>query len=473
MYDPPMAESNPASGLPRFPRARVLLVDRDQAEAGRVSRFLEGEGYEVLAARSGEQAFNALDEGAADGLVVEASGPGIDAIRIMHVARSRDPEICVIFIAETGSVDLATRGVLEGAYDFQTRPLNLEKLLAVLRRGQRVRELVAEVSDLSRRLDARFGLQNIVGNSAAMTAVLSKVLQVAPTDATVLITGETGTGKDLVGTAIHQNSRRRNAPLIALHCGDLTEGLVESELFGHEKGAFTGAVTDRKGRFELAEGGTLLLDEVGELSLGTQVKLLRVLQEREFVPVGGERSIKVDVRLIAATNRDLGRAVAEGRFREDLFYRLNVVTIALPALRHRPQDIPLLVEAFLKEAGSTYGKRIPGIEPRALQRMLRYPWPGNVRELKNVITTMAIHAEEGRPLEVADLPAELRALPDEDRGLIVPPGTTLAEAERRLIEATLKATDHDLNETARILGISLRTLYRRIQEYKQAPGTQP
>jgi DNA-binding NtrC family response regulator len=461
-----MLESDPVSGLDRLPRPRVLLVLRDPVETGRISRLLEGEGFEVAAARTTEQAFNVLDESAVDAIVAEVAAPAIDAIRVMHVARHRDPEICVILVAEAEAVAAATRAVLEGAYDFQTRPLNLEKILAVLRRGRRVRDLVARVSELNRRLDRKYGLQNIVGNSAPLTAVLAKVLQVAPTEATVLILGETGTGKELVGAAIHQNSTRRNGPWIKLHCGDLAEGLVETELFGHEKGAFTGAVATRKGRFELADGGTLFLDEVAELGPGTQAKLLRVLQDREFLPVGGERPVRVDVRLVAASNRDLAQLVAEGRFREDLYYRLNVVTIPLPALRHRPQDIPLLADHFLREAAAAYSKQIPGISPRALQRMLHHTWPGNVRELKNVVTAMVISAEPNHPLDVMDLPPELRILPEEGRTLQIPIGTTWGEAERRLIEATLESTNFDMNAAARVLGMSLRTLYRRISSYR-------
>jgi two-component system response regulator HydG len=324
--------------------------------------------------------------------------------------------------------------------------------------------------ELNRRLDRKFGLQNIIGTSAAINTVVNKALQVAPTDATVLITGETGSGKELIATAIHQNSARRNGPLIKLHCGDLTEGLVESELFGHEKGAFTGALTSRKGRFELADGGSLFLDEVAELTAGTQVKLLRVLQEGEFFAVGGDRPIKVDVRLIAASSRPLSRLVAEGRFREDLYYRLVVVSVDMPALRHRPQDIPLLADHFLKEAAAAQGKQIPGISPRVLHRLARHSWPGNVRELKNVITAMTVNVEAGRPLDVADLPPELQALPDEGGSLLIPIGTSWAEAERRLLEATLKSMDFDVWKTANVLGISPRTVYRRLSDYHRGGG---
>lgn len=454
------------STQPGWPGPRVLLLDRDIAEAGRVARFLEGEGFEVVPARTSEQAFNVLDDQAVDAIVAEVRGATADGIRLMHVARRRDPEVCVILIAEPSEVGMATQAMMEGAYDYQTRPLNMEKILAVLRRSRRVRELVAEVSELNRRLDRKYGLRGIIGNSAPISAVITRILQVAPTEATVLITGETGTGKELVGTAIHQNSARRGGPLIKLHCADLSEGLVESELFGHEAGAFTGAAGSRKGRFELADGGTLLLDEVSELTPGTQAKLLRVLQEREFVRVGGDRPVRVDVRLVAATNQDLKLLVQERRFREDLYYRLNVVAIEMPALRHRPQDIPLLADQFLREAVSAYGRQVTGFTTRALNRLWRYAWPGNVRELKNVVTGMVINARDGRSLDVEDLPLALRSLPDEGKTLQIPIGMTWAEVERRIIEATLKSVDLDVRAAAKALGLSVRTLYRRMNQYR-------
>ncbi len=447
-------------------KPRILLVDHDATEAGRISRFLQGEGCEVVSARTGEEAFNVLDDQGIDAIVTEAASSGIDGLRLMQVARRRDPETCVVLISDPDTVGIASRAVLDGAYDYQMRPLNLEKILAAVRRGQKVRGLVAEINDLRRRLDKKYGLQNIIGNSPAMAAVLARILQAAPTDATVLITGETGTGKELVGTALHQNSPRRNGPMIKLHCGDLSEGLVESELFGHEQGAFTGAIASRQGRFEAADGGTLFLDEVGELSASTQVKLLRVLQEREFTRVGGERPIRVDVRLIAATNHDLRGMVAGGLFREDLFYRLNVVSIEMPALRHRPQDIRPLAEHLLHEVAEAYGRRTSGFTSRAMSRMLRYRWPGNVRELKNVVTGMIINADGDRPLDVEDLPPALQEIPDEEGSLSIPLGTPLEEVERRLIESTLRASDFDLGRTAEVLGISLRTLYRRIADYQ-------
>mgnify|MGYP000849823420 CR=1 FL=1 len=462
-----LSEAAAVSGEPIL-RSRVLLADRDRREAEGIRRALETSRYEVIHSESMEGAHNVLAQSAVPALICETRSAGIDGLRLLQAALERDPESCVILIADANTVGAATRGVLEGAADYQVRPVNLDKIRAVLRRNERLRGLVAEVLELNRRLDAKYGLGDIVGSSPALSAVVQRLLQVAPTDATVLITGETGSGKELIGTAIHQNSSRRKAALIKLHCGDLTEGLVESELFGHVKGAFTGAVADRKGRFELADKGTLFLDEVGELSPATQVKLLRVLQDGEIVRVGAERSIKVDVRLIAATNRDLRLLVERGEFREDLFYRLNVVSIQIPPLRQRPQDIPLLADHFLREAATAYRRRISGITRRALHRMVRYPWPGNVRELKNVMISMTVKGTDGQPLDVEDLPAPIRAMPEEGLDILVPVGVTWAEAERRIIEATLKSVDYDLDAAARTLDVSKRTLYRRLREYRSA-----
>ena len=447
-------------------RLRVLVVSRDRAEARRIARFLEGSGAEVTALYDDDAAINLLEQSEIDVLVAETRSPRIDGVHLMEVARRLSPAVCVILLAEPDQVDIATRALNAGAYDYQTRPVNLDKLLAVARRAERDRELRAKFIDLQRRLDRKYGVHNILGNSAAISEVMSRILQVAPSDAPVLITGETGTGKELVAAAVHQNSSRRQAPLVKIHCGDVSEALLESELFGHEKGAFTGAVQLRKGRFELAEGGTLFLDAVGELPIGSQAKLLRVLSSGEFFRVGGEKALRADVRVIAAHNRDLLELVREDLFREDLYYRLGVIRLDLPALRHRRQDIPLLVEHFLREAAANAGKPTPAISPRAMNRLVRYDWPGNVRELKNVITGMVVSAEASQTLDVGDLAPPLQELPDEGQGLFLPMGTSLAEAEQRLLDATLKYVRFDKLEAARILGISVRTLFRRLSDWK-------
>lgn len=449
----------------RWTRFRVLIVDEERAEARRLARQLEGAGYETTVLADGEGAYNLLDEQPVDGVICQARGGRVDGVRLLSIARRRNPDTCGILIAEASEVDAATRALSEGAHDFQTRPLNFDKIVAVLRRAEQWSSLRARVNELERRLDRKFGLHNFVGNSAAMASVVAKILQIAPTDTTVLITGETGTGKELVATALHQNSGRRHAPFVKLHCGDLAEGLVESELFGHERGAFSGAVTARKGRFELADGGSLLLDGVSELSAGVQAKLLRVLEAGEFMKVGGDRSIRADVRLIGTTSRDLRELVAAGQFREDLFYRLNVVTIEMPPLRHRRQDVPLYIEHFLREAAGETGRPQPVVAPRAMGRLVRYGWPGNVRELKNTMTGLVLAADATRPIDVDDLPPAIRVIPDEGPGLWIPVGTSLAEVERRLIDATFESTNSDRLETARLLGLSLRTLARRLAAY--------
>jgi DNA-binding NtrC family response regulator len=352
----------------------------------------------------------------------------------------------------------------EGAYDFQTRPINLEKLVAVIRKGLEHRRLAVEVADLTRRLDKKFGFHNILGNSTPMAQVFKKIMQIAPTRATVLLQGETGTGKDLVANAIHHNSPRRNAPFVKLNCAALAEGVVESELFGHERGAFTGALQTRKGRFEIADGGTLFLDEVGTLSPPLQAKLLRVLEKQEFERVGGSRTLRVDVRLVAATNEDLKNRVDRGSFREDLYYRLNVVKIEIPPLRQRRRDIPLLISHFLEEANREHGKSVTGLTRRAMDRLQQYPWPGNVRELKNVVTGMVLEQGTGKG-DLDSLPGEVRSAPPPMSDLHLRVGMSMKEVEKTVIQETLARCDWNRHKTASILGIGLRTLYRKINEY--------
>ncbi|MBK8231889.1 MAG: sigma-54-dependent Fis family transcriptional regulator [Candidatus Eisenbacteria bacterium] len=448
-------------------RPRIVLAAAETAETRRIARVFEGLGAEVLVANDNEVAINLLEQMEVEVLIAETRSPRVDGIRLLAAGRRLSPDLCAIFIAEPGEIDLATRAVQDGAYDYQTRPLNLDKMLAVIRRAHADRELKARLNDLQRRLDRKYGVHNILGNSAAISEVMAKVLQIAPTSASVLITGETGTGKELIATALHQNSARRNAALVKLHCGDLAAGLVESELFGHERGAFTGATSARKGRFEAADGGTLFLDAVGELPLETQAKLLRVLGSGEYQPLGSETTSRADVRIIAATSVPLPEAVTAGRFREDLYYRLAVVQIEIPALRHRRQDIPLLIAHFLREASTGAGKSVPSIAPRAMGRLLRYAWPGNVRELKNVVSGMTLAADDGRMLDVVDLPPAIQELPEEGQGIMIPIGTSLEEAEERLVEATLRSVAGDKQAASRILGVSVRTLFRHAARHRE------
>ncbi len=449
---------------------RALVVAKDSEDIKELRAALELWGYKTYWARDGEAGYNVLDgEETIHAMITELNVHRIDGMRLLSVAKQRNPDICVIVIAGEADIELATEAMRQGAYDFQTKPLNLQKIRAVLDRGLSLQRLAIEVTDLHRRLDQRYGFPSLIGNSRGMVTVYNMIRQIAPTRATVLIQGETGTGKGLVAQTIHQNSPRRNAPFVTLNCASLAEGVIESELFGHERGAFTGAVQTHKGRFEIADGGTLFLDEVSEMSLATQAKLLRVLEDREFERVGGARPIKVDVRLIAASNRDLEQWVREGKFREDLFFRLKVVTIKLPPLRERKQDIPRLVEVFIHEFNIEHDKSITGISRGAMDLLMQYHWPGNVRELKNTIEGMVVLSASGRMLDVSDLPEHIlgqvrAAIPDGDIHIRV--GMTMEEIEKIAIEHTLRSVGYDKHKAAEILGIGLRTLYRKQKRYR-------
>jgi len=458
-------------------RPRALIVDKDSSETAQLVSFLTENGFEVHWAKDGEQAFNLLDRpapeaaGVSDGsvpeiLITELKAHRVDGMRLLDIAKSRNPEVCVILIADGGTVELATEAMREGAYDFQLRPLNFQKLLAVIQRALSHQQLVSRVSDLTERLDQRLKVPNLTGNSRVMQELGSKIVQIAPTRATVLIYGETGTGKELIAQAIHQLSPRRNERFVKLHCAELSASIIESELFGHEKGAFTGADQQRKGRFELADQGTLFVDEISEIPPPVQTKLLRVLQDRQFERVGGNETVKVDVRVIAATNRRLEVLAARDEFREDLYYRLRVIQIDVPPLRERKEDIPLLVETFVKEFNREHGRRVTGITRGAADRFMHHDWPGNVRELRNTIEEMIVYAQGKRALEVSDLPIQLRqqrSASGEDLNVTV--GMSMQEIERRAVEATLRATGYDKQKAAKILGIGLRTLYRKQKEY--------
>ncbi len=455
-------------------RPRALIVDKDAAESQALQAFLAEHGFEAQSARDGEQAFNVLDAPTADGagpagpsvLIAEIRAQRIDGMRLLEIARRRNPEVCVILIAELETLDVATEAMRQGAYDFQFRPLNFTKLLAVVERAISYQQLVSRASDLAERLDERLKVPSLTGHSRVMQELTEKIVQIAPTRATVMIQGETGTGKELIAQAVHQLSPRRDERFVKVHCAELSASIIESELFGHERGAFTGADQQRKGRFELADGGTLFIDEVSEIPPAIQTKLLRVFQDRQFERVGGTETVKVDVRVIAATNRRLDIMVARGEFREDLYYRLRVIQLDVPPLRERKEDIPLLLEAFIREFNREHGRKVTGITRGVGDRFLEYDWPGNVRELKNAIEEMVVYKQGKGPLDVSDLPLTLRAVPAqraEDLNLRV--GMTLHEIEKRAIEATLRSTGYDKQKTAKILGMGLRTLYRKQKEY--------
>ena len=455
-------------------RPRALIVDKDPAECQALVAFLGENGFEAQVAKDGEQAFNVLDAATGDGqgpagpevVIAELRSQRIDGLRLLEIARKRNSEVCVVFIADLATIDAATEGMRQGAYDFQLRPLNLAKLLAVLERAVSHQQLVSRASDLAERLDERLKVPNLTGHSRVMQDLAARVVQIAPTRATVLIHGETGTGKELIAQAIHQLSPRRDERFVKVHCAELAPSIIESELFGHERGAFTGADQRRKGRFELADGGSLFIDEVSEIPQPIQTKLLRVLEDRQFERVGGTETVKTDVRLIAATNRRLEDMVARGGFREDLFYRLRVIQLEVPPLRERREDIPLLVETFIREFNREHGRKVTGITRGVADRFMEYDWPGNVRDLKNTVEEMVVFKQARGPLDVSDLPIALRqvrARRAEELGLTV--GMTLTEIEKRAIEATLRSTGYDKQKTAKILGMGLRTLYRKQKEY--------
>jgi len=443
----------------------VLVVDRESEATRNLVAFLSQNELEVQWTRDGESAFNVLDDGAVDCLVAELKVHRIDGLALLQHARDRNPELCAVLITEGAGVEMAVEAMRRGAYDFQVKPLNFGKLLAVLRRGLSHQTLAARVAEMEGQLDERFGFESLTGHSRSIARVTEQLRHIAPTRATVLIEGETGTGKGVVAQAIHQNSPRKGERFVWVNVGALAEGVVESELFGHERGAFTGASALRRGRFEIADGGTLFLDEIGEAPPAVQVKLLRAIQDRTFERVGGTETLKSDVRLIAATNRDLSAEVKSGRFREDLYYRLSVVKVHVPPLRERREDLPLLVESFLREFNREHGRRVTGITRGVLERLTAYSWPGNVRELKNAIEGMVVFAEGRRPLDLSDLPEWLREVETRSPRLELAVGMTVEEAERQLIAATLQETGQDKPRAAAMLGIGLRTLYRKIKQY--------
>jgi len=447
-------------------RPKVLVVDARSRATNELIAFLKDCDYDVLWAADGETGFNILDSESIDVLIAELNAQRINGMRLMQVAKQRNPEVCVVVITADAHVELATEAMRQGAYDFQTKPLNLSKLQAVIERAVSHQKLVSEMHDLHQRIDERYGLGGIIGNTPKMVHVYNRIREIAPTKATVLITGKTGTGKALAASAIHANSPRRDCPFVKLNCAALAESVIESGLFGHERGAFTGALKTRKGRFEIADGGTLFIDEVSEISPATQVKLLRFLEERQFERLGANDTFEVDVRLIAATNRDLKKMVDEGIFREDLFYRLAVVQINLPALCERKQDIPLLVDAFLKEFNKTHSKSVKGVSRGVMDALMMHDWPGNVRELRNCIEGMVAFSRPNSVLGISDLPPNLREQKLQNNGFSIHVGMTMQDVEKAIIEKTLQATGYNKEKTAETLQIGLRTLYRKIKEYQ-------
>jgi two-component system response regulator AtoC len=454
-------------------KMRILVVDDDKNTRDGLQRALRRR-YDVELAESGDRALEVLAAKDIDILLSDVRMPGIDGITLLQRAQARHPGLISVLLTAYGNVEIAVEAMKAGAYDFLMKPVNLDHLDLLLQRALRSRDVEAENVQLREQLDDKFGMENIVGNSGVMQELFDTIKQAAPTQATVLIQGDSGTGKELVAHAVHRLSTRVRGPFVAVHRAALSANLLESELFGHEKGAFTGAVSQRKGRFEMADGGTLFLDEISEIDAAVQVKLLRVLEERTFERVGGDRPVEVDIRLVAATNRDLKELVAEGKFREDLFFRLDVVNIMLPPLRDRSADIPMLCTHFIAEVSEKNAKAVESITPDAMNLLMAYRWPGNVRELRNTIEKMVVLCRGDR-LTARDIPASIK---DEVKcgstsagaasALSVAPESSLADAEKTMIYAAIKQQGGNRTKAAEALGISRRTLHRKLRQYEDS-----
>ena len=444
-------------------KARILVVDDEATARSGLEKLLQDAGYDVETAAEGAAALALHAERPADVVVTDLKMPGMDGMELLGKLREHSPDVPVLVATAFGDVDSAVAAMRAGAADFITKPIDVDVLRVAIERALERRDLKAEAENLRRQLREKRGegLEGLTGTSPAMQKVYRVARQVAPSKATVLITGESGTGKGELAKAIHALSPRSHEPFVFVHCAALPETLLESELFGHERGSFTGADKRRIGRFEQANGGTLFLDEIGEISPLTQVKLLRVLQEKTFERVGGNEPISTDVRLIAATNRDLAADVREGRFREDLFYRLNVVHIEMPPIRLRGSDILVLAHYFLRRFSDENRKTIEGFSDAARSKILSYRWPGNVRELENAVERAVVLAD-GTEIEAEDLPI---GGTETSLGAIRIPGATMAEIERCAILSTLEAVGGSTSRAAELLDISVRTIQYRLHEY--------
>ncbi len=445
----------------------VLVVDDDPAHRTMLRTLLAGWGYGVLEADDGSTAIEKVHERAFDLILMDIRMIKVSGLQALAEIRAFNPAIPVIIMTAYSSVESAVEAMKGGAYDYLTKPLDFDELRIVMERAMDHRMLREENRLLRETLGSHFDRRNVIGRSPAMERLLETVAQVAPTEATVLISGESGTGKEMIAGAIHFNSPRKDGPFVKINCAAITETLLESELFGHEKGAFTGAHRQREGRFRQAHRGSLFLDEISEMSLAMQVKLLRVLQEREIIRVGGEEVIKVDVRVIAATNKELLQEIQNGRFREDLYYRLNVVALTVPPLRERREDIPLLAQHFLKMFSEKNNKLIRGFTPQVMDGLVKYGWPGNVRELMNAVERGVVLARSDY-LDEEDLSFILghASLPGEALlGDGVPTGIPLDEVEKATILKTLEMAGGNKSEAARRLGITRRTLHKKLKQY--------
>jgi DNA-binding NtrC family response regulator len=445
--------------------ARVLVVDDETNIRTALGKILENAGYAVAVADSGDAALVLLQDATFDLVITDLKMVGAGGMQVLQAARRLHPDSEVIVLTAYGTIESAVEAIKTGAYDYVTKPADPQRLTHLAAKALEYRALRQEVRQLRERVTVTTAFEHIVGRSLPMRGVYERVRQVSPTMATVLLTGESGTGKELVARAIHNSSQRKAGPFVVLNCGALPETLLESELFGHERGAFTGALTTKPGRIEQADGGTLFLDEVSEMTPRTQVDFLRVLQEREFRRVGGTRDITVDARFIAATNRNLDEAVRAGTFREDLFYRLAVVPITLPPLREHVEDIPLLATTFVREFCREYQRPDKTFSPAALQALREYAWPGNVRELRNLAERLVVTVS-GPVIRPVDLPSPILTGEAPERSISVPLGIPLEVVEEQIIRKTLGEVTSHRERAAKILGISPRALHYKIRRYR-------
>ena len=466
--------------MPVQDRVHVLLVEDDEGSRRGIQRFLDDAGYQVTAIGDAEKAEECLKREDFSVVVTDYRLPGMDGIELVRRVKSEMPSLPCLLITAHGDVSSAVEAMQAGAFNFLEKPVMPEVLEGLIREAHEKHHLSLEVAQLRRQLDERYGLDQIVGSSPPMRALFEKIRLASPTSSTVLISGESGTGKELVARAIHQNSQRASGPFIAINCGALPETLVESELFGHEKGAFTGAVAARKGFFEAAGKGTLLIDEIGDLPLPLQTRLLRALEQRVITRVGSTAETPTDVRIIAASNRDLAKMVRDKAFREDLFYRLSVLHLEVPPLRKRRQDIPLLVSHFLGELSGEHGREVRDVTPDALDALEHYAWPGNVRELRNVLESIVVLNTSGR-MDLADLPGHVlrggrageeggadapdRAAESQGADPAAPAARTLEQIEKEAILEALAACGGNRTRAARALGVGIRTIQRKLKEY--------
>ena len=456
-------------------KSTILVVDDDRAHRTMLNTLISGWGYAVSQADDGSTAIEKVKESSFDLILMDVRMVKVSGLEALETIKAHNPAIPVIIMTAYSSVETAVNALKQGAHDYLTKPLDFDKLRLTIDRAMEHTRLKKENRLLRETLGQQFDSRNIIGKSPAMLKLLETVSQVAPSEATVLITGESGTGKELIAGAIHFNSQRKNGPFVKINCAAITETLLESELFGHEKGAFTGADRRKEGRFSQAHGGTLFLDEVSEMSLMMQVKLLRALQEREFNRVGGEATIQVDVRVIAATNKNLVDQINMGAFREDLYYRLNVVELRVPPLADRKEDIPLLTRHFLEMFAAKNRKEIKGFTPRAMDNLIHYDWPGNVRELMNAVERAVVLARSNY-LDEADFPFMRDSLAENNRkdsdnpeALFLQGDVPLEEIEKTAILNTLEAANGNKSEAARRLGITRKTLHKKLKAYGVMP----